>query len=124
MKKIEITEQTTREELVAALSQYETTIADLEKKVEDASATVEAAEETIEDLKKQLTEATNKASALTETIKHKGKEYRIAAPKFNLNGEVRTAEDLKKDAKLVEELIEMGSGVLVPLIDREEKKKK
>lgn len=124
MEKFKVTEQTTREELMAALSQYETTIADLEQKLEDSRAAFDAAEETVEDLKKQLSEANGKVAAVTETVKHKGQEYLIAVPKFNLDGKVLTSSDVKKDSKLVDQLIEMRSGVLVPLIDREEKKKK
>ena len=105
MEKLTVTEQTTREDLVAALGTYETKIEELEKQLADQTATVDnlvaeatkEAEATIEDLKAQLASANVKADAVTETVKHKGTEYRIAAPKFNLDGEILTASHLKKD---------------------------
>lgn len=73
------------------------------------------ANEVITDLRKDLTEVKKEKSAgkvFVESKKTK-KKYLVEAAKFSHNRKDYTAEDLKKNPELVEELVELGVGFLV-----------
>jgi hypothetical protein len=92
------------------------------KTVEEAQAAFDAQEkelaqanEVIAELRKDLTEVKKEKSVgkvFVESKKTK-KKYAVEAAKFNHGGKDYTAEDLKKNPELVEELVELGVGFLV-----------
>ena len=72
-------------------------------------------DEVIAELRKDLTEVKKEKSVgkvFVESKKTK-KKYAVEAAKFNHGGKDYTAEDLKKNPELVEELVELGVGFLV-----------
>lgn len=124
MEKLNITEQTTREELVAALTAAYAEIDNLNAKVEALNKEAEShkdelsnAASVIDELKAKIKDAPISESDLG-IVKCGNKQYKITVPRFNYNDKEYTAKELQLNADLVKELVEMGFGGLVELRDR------
>lgn len=66
----------------------------------------------ISDLKSQLSKANKSVEEKDCIVEFKGAKYKVTAKKFHYNGNVRTADELLEDNKLVGELVEIGAGFL------------
>lgn len=123
MKKIVISEQTTSEELVVALTAAYAEGEALENTVLEVEGDLEEATKTINDLKEKLEAKTKEKSAKTPVVKVNGDNYEVTIPKFNYDGKDYTAEDLKSDSDMCKELVAAGFGGLRLVRDRKKSDK-
>jgi len=77
---------------------------------------IEDMQETIEQLKNAQAEELQDARAGVVKVKHEKQEYLVAIPSFRLGAEVYTAQDLKADKDLVNEVLALeGQQILKPI---------
>lgn len=108
----------TQDELMALATEQAKQIADLQEELKAALAASQESSEkdaVISDLMKKVSEleASNKvAGNAPEVITHKKEKYIVRIPSFRHNGAKCTVDTLKDNPELIDELIEMKSGVI------------
>lgn len=68
-----------------------------------------------DDLQKKLEESEKTVDQIMIVVTHKKQKYQVLAKTFQHKGEYYKAEDLKKNAEIVEYLVSKGSGILKAL---------
>ena len=118
MKKIEITEQTTREDLVAALTDAYAEADKLEESILQTEEDLTEATATIKDLKEKLDAKSKETSTKLPVVTVDGQKFEVTIPKFSFEGKDYAADDLKTDADLCKKLVAIGFGGLREIRDR------
>lgn len=92
----------------------ETKINEANTKIAELTKELEAEKKINKVLSAEIEALISKEGSVTTmpTVKVGKKNYEIRIPRFNHNGEIKTAADVQNDAKLASELVEVGSGVL------------
>lgn len=86
---------------------------DLRAKIAELEAANKEQASIIDDQTKKLDELSEMKTVNHPTVKVGDDIYEIVIQKFIIDGSEKTAEDVKKDKTLAEQLLKMQSGVLV-----------
>lgn len=106
------------------LEEAKALLAERDKQIEALSADTGTAQELISDLTEQLANAqAGQDISHAVVVSHDKEQYKVLARQFNHNGTEYQADELKTNAALVQELVELESGLLAKIPKAEKAKK-
>lgn len=103
----------TKEQIAAELETVKAELVAAKKDNDTKAKELAEAEKLIAELSDKLTQEEAKSPETYVTVNKQ--KYKVAVPKFNFEGEIRTAADVAKSKELQAKLLEIGSSVLQPV---------